>query len=136
MRRVRYRISGVSIVKLVIYLIFSAVIFAVPTYAGPANWAISKSYNYVRSELIRRGFRPTALKHDKNIDIFCYEGFCARYPEVLNCTGTGLNPCMFVYELSSGGKYLIVDTHGETRLTVTGVHWARQYELQDILRRK
>jgi hypothetical protein len=113
--------------------IFSTLIMAA-TLAYPDSYGelVSKSYTSVRSALISHGFQPIRLKHDESVELFCYNDFCKRYPEALNCAGTGLNPCTFVYFLKTKRKYLIVNTHGEVALTVTGLHWAKWYELQEI----
>jgi hypothetical protein len=103
---------------------------------GQSFDVISKPYDVARSLLIRSGFEPIKLKHDESVDLFCGDDFCKLNPEVLNCAGTGLNPCMFVYLSKNKKGYFIVDTHGEARLTVTGTHWARDYEVKDIQQRK
>jgi len=123
-------------VKALALAICSVVLLAaVSVNAEPTNGLVSKPYEIVRKELMRRGFRPLMLKHDQQTDLYCYEGFCSRYPEVMNCPGTGLNPCQFAYIFSASKRYFIVDTHGETRLSVTGVHLAHDYELRDLKER-
>ena len=91
-----------------------------------------KSYEAAKSLLIKSGFKPVPLKHNKDTDFFCEEGFCQKYPEAINCSGTGLSPCRFVFFSKEKNAYFIVDTRGETRLAVTGTHWAHGYELADI----
>lgn len=107
---------------------------------GPQAWGQdlnlrSKSYDAARSLLLKSGFKPVALRHNAD-DYFCLDGFCKKYPEALNCSGTGLSPCRFAYLSSEKKKYFIVDTHGEIRLTVTGSHWARDYEIEEIQHRQ
>ena len=115
-------------------------ICAVAMFAGLSVWGQdfdlrSKPYDAARSSLTKSGFKPVALKHN-NEDYFCVDGFCEKYPEAINCAGTGLSPCRFAYFSSEKKKYFIVDTHGEIRLTVTGAHWARDYEIEEIRRRQ
>ena len=95
----------------------------------------SKSYDAARALLLKSGFGPVALKHHSD-DYFCEDGFCKRYPEALNCAGTGLSPCQFVFSSKDKKGYFIVDTQGETRLTVSGSHWAQGYHKEDFEQRK
>lgn len=94
------------------------ILAALPNVARAAPDLVSKPYDVARALLLRSGFKPVPLKHNEDlhsdeVDYFCADGFCERYPEALNCTGTGLNPCMFVYASTDKGRYFIVVTRGE-----------------------
>jgi hypothetical protein len=101
---------------------------------APLNGLVGKGYEHVRSQLLRNGFRAARLKHNSEVDLFCYAGFCKQYPEVLNCAGTGLSPCEFVFVRQNDQRHLIIDTRGEEHLIVTNVHWAHDYEIREVRR--
>lgn len=73
-------------------------------------------YKEARAKLIRAGYRPLRLRHDK--DDQCTGGFCTWYPEALTCGGS-MYWCAFIFERPHAQKlplkqrYLVVKTSGE-----------------------
>jgi hypothetical protein len=95
-----------------------------------------RPYDEVRAELIKSGYRPVRLKHDAS-DLFCRaDNFCGRYPEVLNCDGTGINPCVFAFIRPASRKYIAVITYGEVRLKVSDVRAPSIDDMQIIQQRQ
>ena len=96
MKGLNYFLAGMILTAL------PSVALAAPSFYCP-KVCVSKPYDLAISTLIKSGFRPVVLKHNEDLhsddgELFCGDDFCKRYPEVLNCTGTGLNPCRFAYE--------------------------------------
>ena len=89
-------------------------------------------YETVRIELIGHGYQPVHLKHSKSDSLCQGSGVCERYPEVIDCAGTGVNPCSFAFTRMRDRKYFIVFTHGEERLIVDQMLEATENEVKDI----
>ncbi|MEY4708198.1 MAG: hypothetical protein RJB58_1921 [Pseudomonadota bacterium] len=58
-----------------------------------------------------QGYQPLKFFHGRD-DYFC-DGICDRYPEVEDCSGTGLGYCWFVFFRPSDGRYRRIITAGE-----------------------
>ena len=67
-----------------------------------------------RAQLIQRGYRPARLKHDHSGYECDVNHFCERYPEVLLCSGIGLDLCEFVFIRPKSREYYVVMTTGES----------------------
>jgi hypothetical protein len=104
---------------------------AAPAAAKPAVKIAQRPYDHVRAELSRNGFRPVRLKHNRS-DLLCDDGFCVRYPEVVDCAGTGIRPCLFAFVRTADHKYFMVGTHGEDRLIADRMWPARDMDIHDI----
>ncbi|MBW8879929.1 MAG: hypothetical protein JF615_00505 [Asticcacaulis sp.] len=102
-----------------------------PAAAFAGDTIIGKSYGAAQAELRGRGLVPVKVMYHP-IPETCDEGFCETYPEVYYCSGTGTNPCLFVWK-TKNGQYKIVQTHGELRLTVERYRDAEPAEMKDFL---
>lgn len=101
-------------------------------------------YREIRAFLMASGFIPVAVPHATGPDEsgewedgFCAgdEKLCETYPEVLNCSGTGSAPCQFAFHDKNSGRYVIVETYGETLHKVTAVREAQEHEVVEIVSR-
>lgn len=103
-----------------------APVAAAPADATPA--LKGKSYDDARAELKRLGFEPVAFTCTAE-DALCddsYDHIQDKYPELVDCAGTGLHPCLFAWHKPEGDRYLKVNTTGEEIFTVSAVEpWSR-----------
>lgn len=88
-----------------------------------------RPYQAVRAELIRRGILPLNRRHAAD-DPLCADGFCKKYPEVVDCAGTGLSPCLFAFKAKGANRYYAVTTVGELHPMVTAVKRSPLVQLQ------
>jgi hypothetical protein len=115
------------------YLLGAAL--TVPAQAESMTKFSKRPYGEVRAALIKEGYRPASLKHDPD-DLFCTgRQLCKTYPEVIDCSGTGVSSCTFAFGKANNSGYLVVITYGETKLTVSGVREATAIDLNDIKQR-
>ena len=92
-----------------------------------------RPYEAARRALKKSGVQPVALKHDTT-SIICDDDFCRENPEVIDCSTDHLGDCTFAYLDTSSRTYLIVETHGESDLTVDDVVVADANEIARIER--
>jgi hypothetical protein len=79
--------------------------------AGSQALSPGSPYATVRAALIEQGYQP--LSFPRGEDSPCWSGsICETYPEFVDCSGTGLNPCRFAFADPNGG-YLLGVTTGE-----------------------
>jgi hypothetical protein len=87
-----------------------------------------KPYDQVRRALIRRGFKP--LKFRRRADEWpCVEDFCIEYPEVVDCSGAGIEHCIFLFVLKKNGlapQYYKVYTVHESPRRFDGIERAKR----------
>jgi hypothetical protein len=87
-----------------------------------------KPYVQVRRALIRRGFKP--LKFRRGADEWpCVEEFCRKYPEVMYCSGFGVERCIFAFVVKREGvepRYYEVFTVDENPRRVTAIARAKR----------
>ncbi len=69
------------------------------------------TYPQARARLMAQGYQPLKFFHGRD-DYFC-DGICDRYPELEDCSGTGLNYCWFTFFRPSDGRYRQIVTTGE-----------------------
>lgn len=88
--------------------------FAHPAHAQPtAPLALGTNYATVREALQAQGYEPLVFPRGGPWDPCTYDSICAAYPEIIDCSGTGFNPCRFAFRDPNGG-YLVGVTAGET----------------------
>jgi hypothetical protein len=56
--------------------------------------------------------------------------FCRDHPEVLQCSGTGLGFCDFMFFDRARRKYVVVTTYGEERLRVHSISYATKRDME------
>src|SRR5262249_33154762 len=95
----------------------------------PPAFAADTTYKAMRADLIERGFTPVTQKHEEPNEMCGTQDgepdLCVLYPEVVDCAGSGVRPCNFLFERKADRKRLTVTTHGElaSKLTVDAVAW-------------
>ena len=109
-----------------------------PADGGPAPAVASTApaiaedapYAEARAKLIAEGFSPLAQPRTGD-EIFCgadggEADLCLLYPEVQDCAGSGVRPCLFIFERRADGRHLEVATYGEltSEVRVKRVAWA------------
>lgn len=112
-------------------LAFLSLLLLIPVPVAAREGIIGIPYDKARVELRKRGFVPQKVWHDQR-EAVCDDGFCTAYPEVYDCGGTGVRPCEFLWK-SKGGRYMIVETHGEIHLFVDHFRNARSDEITSFL---
>jgi hypothetical protein len=71
-------------------------------------------YNDVRNQMIRQGYHPLNLRGNAVSDQWpCGNGYCRRFPEVIDCRGTGSAGCWFAFYRPADRSYRVVKTLGE-----------------------
>jgi hypothetical protein len=100
-----------------------------------------REYGQVRRQLIRLGYVPLRLQHDRYDE--CWQVYvqssCRRYPEILECADRG---CAGIFArpkssaLRGPSRYIIVDSVGEFGLEVDSIHPARADDLQEVWARR
>jgi hypothetical protein len=69
---------------------------------------IGQPYDVVRTKLRELGVEPLVIL-PRQQDYGCPGDLCRRYPEQLNCAGTGVNPCRFGFtDVKKGINYTII----------------------------
>lgn len=73
------------------------------------------AYPTARQLLIRQGFVPVKVAQRGDGTWMCDGGrsLCHLFPEVLDCSGAGMEYCAFLYQHRRTGKYWIISTAGE-----------------------
>lgn len=103
-----------------------------PSASAPPHFAKGSPYKSARAALIGMGYAPLAQQHPRpsyycgtNAEEPGEPDLCAIYPEVVDCGGTGIRPCLFLFERKSDRKRLAVTTYGEltSRLMVLRTEW-------------
>ena len=69
------------------------------------------TYPQARARLIAEGYQPLKFPHGE-LEYKC-NGICDRYPELDDCSGTGLGYCKFIFFRPSDGRYRRIITEGE-----------------------
>lgn len=69
------------------------------------------TYPQARAQLIAEGYQPLKFPHGE-LEYHC-NGICDRYPELEDCSGTGMGYCTFAFFRPSDGKYRQIITAGE-----------------------
>ncbi|MBL8537030.1 MAG: superinfection immunity protein [Hyphomonadaceae bacterium] len=88
--------------------------FAHPAHAQPATLlAPGTNYATVREALQAQGYEPLVFPRGGPWDPCTYESICRAYPEIIDCSGMGFNPCRFAFRAPEGG-YLVGVTAGES----------------------
>lgn len=85
------------------------------TTSPPQVPSLKKSMLYAeaREKVLAAGWSPAGLfQHDVLQNCMSREDVCARYPETVSCSGSGLGLCRFAFKNSSS-RTLIVITKGE-----------------------
>ena len=104
-------------------IIFLGWLFA--TGAAPAepkapNIKTETPYPIARQQLLSQGFDPVPIvdrgQHNPTCDYADPDPMCRTYPELLNCSGTGLGYCEFLFRRRADGKFWIIVTKGDAGL--------------------
>lgn len=90
---------------------------ALTALASPAHSQAAASltpgtdYDAVRETLMAQGYEPLVFPRGTD---FCggTPEICEAYPEIIDCSGMGFNPCRFAFR-APGGGYLVGITDGE-----------------------
>lgn len=69
------------------------------------------TYPQARARLIAEGYQPLKFPHGA-LEYHC-NGICDRYPELEDCSGTGMSYCTFVFFRPADGRYRQIITAGE-----------------------
>lgn len=89
---------------------------------------VGRPYDLVRRELVSKNMSPANRVHTV-AESFCSDGFCSRYPEVIECAGTGVRPCRFDFVERGSNAHYVVTTTGEVAMTVNSVRLAAPADL-------
>jgi hypothetical protein len=97
--------------------------------AAPLAGLEGQQYDAVRNRLIRAGYRIVRFQRGPLFEP-CpdYPSECERYPEAINCSGTGLAFCQFAFFDPAHRRYVVVTTHGEERRVVDSIATASRRE--------
>lgn len=97
--------------------------------AAPLTRLVGKPYDTARSGLVRAGYRIVRFQRGADF-VPCPDdpSRCERYPEAINCSGTGLAFCQFAWFDKMHHRYLIIATHGEERRVMDSVTVASRQE--------
>ncbi len=95
----------------------------------PPSFANAGSYNQARSIITEADFQPREAEagddcHPENSRF--ESSYCADYPEVRSCSGTGLGFCRIEFEHQSGDELVITTAGGypSPHNDEVGVYWA------------
>lgn len=77
---------------------------------------VNAPYEAIRREMIEDGYEPTPVAGRANCEDTFYVEVCRRYPEVVDCSGTGRAYCEFNF-VNAEGSRLSVITEGKADLT-------------------
>jgi hypothetical protein len=97
--------------------------------AAPLAGLEGKPYDAVRTRLVRAGYQLVRFQRGLHFEP-CPDdpASCARYPEVINCSGTGMAYCQFAFFNPAQRRYVVVTTHGEERRLVDSIAVASRRE--------
>lgn len=85
------------------------------------------SIEEARAEIIRRGYKPATLKRSGYYNCFDW----CQYPELEDCSGTGLRRCRSIF-LDRSSKIYILRTGGEPGLGFVSFGPADPQQAKDI----
>lgn len=87
-------------------------------------------YDRVKVELRSRGIIAVHVTR-RALWLPCWgKEFCRDHPEVLQCSGTGLGFCDFMFFDRARRKYVVVTTYGEERLRVHSISYATKRDME------
>jgi hypothetical protein len=98
------------------------------------------TYPQARARLIAEGYQPLKFPHGE-LEYPC-NGICDRYPELEDCSGTGMGYCTFVFFRPSDGLRRHIITAGEDPIAersvddIVGPFRGMKKEYQERLRRR
>lgn len=75
--------------------------------------ALGTGYASAREMLRAQGYEPLVFPRGGPWDPCTNDAICRAYPEILDCSGTGFNPCRFAFRAPQGG-YLVGISSGES----------------------
>ena len=75
-------------------------------------------YAVTRERLIEAGLKPAFFPRGGEYDPCHYQAICGAYPEVMDCSGTGLNPCRVAF-IAPDQSVVVGQTGGETAADMT-----------------
>jgi hypothetical protein len=84
-----------------------------------------KNYSAVRSDLIKRGYHIVKFQRTDPVGPCPGDYYCNKFPEVIDCSGSGVGFCDFAFHGIGGKGYIIVSTSGEYA-TVDVIHNASE----------
>ena len=88
-----------------------------------------KTYGYAKSWMIKSGFVPVKFRHPEPISPCPGDQSCDLYPELLDCSGTGLAFCEFVFFSPSHRRHVVIVTYGEVRARVHEVYYPTREDM-------
>ena len=107
-----------------------AILVASSAFAKPHR--SETTYEEERSALLKQGLQAVPLTHDASDLVCASDDFCKRYPEVIDCAGTGVNPCLFAYFRPRDREFLVVETYGEEPIMFKAIRPATVDEVETI----
>ncbi len=78
-------------------------------------------YSEARAKMLDLGWQVPVVNYSKTCEFI--KEICNQYPEVDDCSGTGMGFCLFIFT-DSNGKRFIITTAGQDPLTV--VNWRNE----------
>ncbi|UPT63428.1 MAG: hypothetical protein M0D54_02365 [Hyphomonadaceae bacterium JAD_PAG50586_4] len=87
-------------------------------------------YTTARQALTSAGYQPLTFPRQACIGS---PEICEAYPEIVDCSGTGLNPCRFAFRAPDGG-FIVGVAQGESldHMTLTGIAVANAEDSQVV----
>lgn len=112
------------------FTLFFAALFSNAYAAKPLPNLRDIPYPAARSKLASLGYAPIRVTR-RALWMGCpYADDCRRYPELLQCSGTGIALCDFVFRKRQTGRYVLVTTYGEEQRRVHSLSYARRYDME------
>ncbi len=93
-----------------------------------------QDYVQARAQFVLMGLRPAPIPRGGEFDqCLTSDDICKRYPEVISCSGMGLNPCRIAF-VAPDGRFVVAETQGDTPdgLMLTAVTWANPEDTKAI----
>jgi hypothetical protein len=86
---------------------------------------LDQQYSSARRTMLALGLKPAPIPRGGQFDECKLAAICQRFPEVVSCTGMGLNPCRIAL-VAPDGRIVVGMTSGETpeQMTLDELEWA------------
>jgi hypothetical protein len=100
-----------------------------PLPDGPLPDLKGQLYDQARATLLAQAFEPVVFPCTAN-DGLCHSRaeLIAKYPEVVDCAGTGVSPCALAWR--KGERYFLVHTYGEESLHFQAMEATTRAEIE------
>ena len=106
-----------------------------PTSATPSAFPtikVPQPYSSARPLILAMGWKALSYERGGEKDpCDTMQDICRRFPEVVSCAGTGLNPCKLAF-IAPDGRFIVGQIEGEDpdTMTLTGLVWANEDDSQ------